>query len=266
MNSDSSAIIEHAISQLLTTGIPKGSSCYTEEAFREIVSKTVSGANLDEFVDRYFDVFLNDLVDEFNLRLNQGLSNPFDFTDTEGKQLAVSTNYLDKKFRSVLDQIDDREFEKLCACMLIELGCKPVYLTGESHDQGVDGFGYYDVSCRGVPAYRGLVFVQAKHFKKCVISSKDIREYVGSIELARDGIWATLKAKYPSLTCLKYTPFSLVYVTSGRVKKTVEVLGRKSGVIVFTGDDLFKMFGYLTTPNSMRGYLKKAGAALKNAN
>ena len=49
------------------------------------------------------------------------------------------------RFRNALHATTPNEFEKLAAIILKVLGCKDVFFTPSSHDQGVDAFGYQDL-------------------------------------------------------------------------------------------------------------------------
>lgn len=150
-------------------------------------------------------------------------------------------------FQKALMLLTDIEFQRLSARILDFVGCKITFLTPLSHDQGLDGFGVkpllsYEVTSSFKNSLDVWILIQAKHYEKHSISSKEIRELVGSSDLAIHKIFATESERYPSLDLKPFAPIALIVTTSSEVKRTVSTLAKKTGIILITGCELCSIF------------------------
>ena len=87
------------------------------------------------------------LLEEFNERFRKFYSLRFRILDDEGYQIAGIGRLTDGRrlaFQDALNALSHGEFEGVAAIVLQLAGCEIVYRTPQSHDQGLDAFGYKD--------------------------------------------------------------------------------------------------------------------------
>lgn len=78
---------------------------------------------------------------------------------------------------SLLTRISPDAFERLCARLLREIGCRDVMVTKHSDDEGLDGTGVLEMSLLSFP-----VFFQAKRYQQSkAIQPNLIREFRGAM-------------------------------------------------------------------------------------
>ncbi len=83
---------------------------------------------------------------------------------------------------SVLTRISPDAFERLCARLLREVGCRDVEVTSHSDDEGLDGIGVLEVSLLSFP-----VFFQAKRYAQGkAVQPNKIREFRGAMSQRGD--------------------------------------------------------------------------------
>lgn len=201
---------------------------------------------VSEFVIKSLDRVRDILVSEFNERFDNSHSLRFRFIDDIGEKIEGigHTDHKEKiEFQNAINELSPSEFESLSAYVLKLAGCTAFWKTPESHDQGLDAFGYFQFFERnsgdwfaGVP--RLTLLAQAKHFSDSKVGSKDIREFIGSFDLALHKIYSTVDEKYTDLDILPFAPVGLLFITTEEIPLTVKRLGIRSGVIVLTSDDL----------------------------
>ncbi|MBA2704182.1 MAG: restriction endonuclease [Blastocatellia bacterium] len=147
------------------------------------------------------------------------------------------------EFQNAINELTSAEFESLSAYILKIAGCETYWRTPESHDQGLDAFGYLSFLTKpsgewfaGVP--RLILLAQAKHFSTTKVGSKDIREFIGSKELAIHKIYSTIDDRYSDLDIPPFSPVGLLFITTEEVPLTVKRLGVRSGMVILSSDDL----------------------------
>ena len=140
-----------------------------------------------------------------------------------------------------------QEFELFGACVLRELGAKPVWVTPHSDDQGIDFYGILSLGQNSfLPSPFGqlahdvrLRFAgQAKHYPNNPIGPEMIRELVGSISLARHKVFTTNAEMFDDLELLPFNPLVAMFFTTGRFTSGALELAQKSGVIAKSGEQL----------------------------
>lgn len=225
-----------------------------------------------EFTSQFISQFLSRvqsiLVDEFNNRFEKPHSLRFRLLDDSGEKIA-GIGYTDQhekiEFQNAINELSSYEFETLSAYILKVAGCADYWSTPESHDQGLDAFGYFGFFQRtsgewfaGIP--RVTLLAQAKHFKSVKVGSKDIREFIGSFELAVHKIYSTVDERYSDLNIPPFAPVGLLFITTEEVPLTVKRLGIRAGIVVLTSDDLYDllMSGWLKRPKNLtKGWILK---------
>jgi hypothetical protein len=140
-----------------------------------------------------------------------------------------------------------QQFEQFGACVLRELGARPVKVTSHSEDQGIDFYGILSLGRNSVlPSPFGqlahdvrLRFAgQAKHYPTRPIGPEMIRELVGSIALARHKVFTANEEMFDDLELLPFNPLVAVFFTTGRFTGGATELAEKSGVIAKSGEQL----------------------------
>lgn len=195
--------------------------------------------------------FISDLTDEYNIRLADGFPIYFEFIDDLGTKVRGYVNpdisYDTAAFQQALLLLTDTEFERLSGRILQLAGCSRAWVTPKSHDQGLDAFGCYHLFnlpkiSSSSNIFESWILIQAKHYNKEMVCSSEIREFIGSVELAKVHAFAVKGEKYPDLNLKLYTPITYILVTSGELKRTVHILAEKIGIILLSASDLCVIF------------------------
>ncbi|MFD5975214.1 restriction endonuclease [Streptomyces bacillaris] len=146
---------------------------------------------------------------------------------------------------SAIGQLEPTEFEKLCVIALESLGAYEVKLTPYRADQGIDFYGRLRIgsALADIAGYPPVfdkfcvwVIGQAKHFEATQVATFDLRELVGSVQLARSGEYGSVNDRYPDMKIRSCDPIFSLFMTSGTISREAWTLCRNSGVIAIDGD------------------------------
>jgi hypothetical protein len=206
---------------------------------------------VDEFWENLGADFIADLTEEYNSRIENGFPVYFTFIDDLGTKVRGWSNptvpYDTATFQRALLCLTDTEFERLSGRILSFAGCANAWVTPKSHDQGLDAFGYHHLfdlpkisSLSNI--FQSWIIIQAKHYNKEMVCTADVREFVGSVQLAKYRKFAVKGVKYPQLDLRPCTPIAYVLVTSGEVKRTTHLLAERAGVLLISASDLCAIF------------------------
>lgn len=243
-------IAQLCLSHFLCQFDPKSKKRLTRDVIREVALKVYSEDKVNEFIDYRLTRFQKTLVEEFNERYAANRPLRFQIVDDTGVGKIVA-GYRRKKltkeirFQNSLHRISPADFEQLAAVMLKTLGCKDVFSTPSSHDQGVDAFGY-QVLVQPTPygVTHGLTWIaQAKHYRATQVTTGNIRELVGSKELIVAKVFSTVDERYKELRLRSYAPTAIALITTEEIPTTVRRLADGAGVFVFAASDLFYLLG-----------------------
>ncbi len=221
-----------------------------EEVIHLVLARNLNDERAEELTDKFLDYIQNSLVEEFNERYGSNKSLRYKLIDNEGSKIAgigdlAKIEHIE--FQNAISSISHSQFEGVSALVLRKAGCNFLRRTPDSHDQGLDAFGYMDILQQfsvstNNHACKVNFLAQAKHYSQTKVGSKDIREFVGAATLALHKIYSSVDTKYQELDILPFSPTSLVFVTSEEVPGTVRRLAQRTGIIVLSSDDLFDMF------------------------
>ena len=251
---------------------PKSKKRKTRDVVKEVALPCYSAEKVNEFLDHSLQLFQATLVEEFNARYSDQRPLRFQIADTSGVGTLVE-GYRPSKlakvthFQDALHATSPKEFEKLAAIILKVLGCKEVFLTPASHDQGVDAFGYQDlVSPTPYGTTHGLTWIaQAKHYFASSVTTGDVRELVGSKELLVAKVFSTVDERYKELRLKRYAPTAIALITTEEIPSTVRRLAEGAGVFVFASSDLFHTLSprlKRNTAAAIRALIKKEGRSI----
>lgn len=143
----------------------------------------------------------------------------------------------------LIKNLTDQNFENLCTKILILLGATTSFTTKKSGDEGIDFFGYlkldkYIFPIDIAPTLQRQLNIwlvgQAKHYQKIQVATPDIRELVGSVELARHKAFSKHDS-YPDLNILPCDPIFRLFFTTGNISSDGWSLLENSGVIGMDG-------------------------------
>jgi hypothetical protein len=210
------------------------------------LSQKYSEEHISMFTDSSINRVHDHLVTEFNDRFGSEHVLRYRFPDDDANQICGIGSLLTKErieFQDAINDLSPTEFESLSAHILKLFGCGEVWKTPNSHDQGIDSFGYLCLLKINQSKLQGysprLAFLaQAKHYSRCKVGSSDIRELVGTFELARQRIFSTIRDKYPELSLPHYSPVALIFLTTEEVPNSVKRMSRQAGIIVLSSDDI----------------------------
>jgi Restriction endonuclease len=220
-----------------------------EDVVTGLLRKTFNAEATDALMASHLGTIREALVKQFNARYGSRNSLRYRLIDDEGNQIAgIGGDGKSRKlaFQDALNALSHSQFEGVAALILTVAGCDVVYRTPESHDQGLDAFGYQAFlrKTRNVwaAAPPQLIFLaQAKHYKECRVGTKEIREFVGSYDLAVHKIYSTVDERYQQLDIPPFAPVALLFLTTEEIADTVKRLATRSGIVVLTSDDLFEI-------------------------
>jgi len=218
-----------------------------EEAVYNVLVRTYQPDVAQDSTRRYISQIRTTLVAEFNERFDKDYSIRYKLLDADGTKVAGISDLGKSErlaFQDALNALTHSQFEGLSALVLERAGCTYVRRTPESHDQGIDAFGYFEYYRRRRGKWIGatpqLVFLaQAKHYSECKVGTKDIRDFVGSFDLALHKIYSTIDTRYKDLELLPFGPVALIFITSEEVPSTVKRIASRAGVVVLSSDDLY---------------------------
>jgi hypothetical protein len=246
---------------------PKSKKRLTNEVVKAVALRVYSSDKVNEFVDDHLTKFQAMLVEEFNARYADKRPLRFQIVDSAGVGSTVA-GYRTKvaqeiRFQNSLHRTSAAEFEKLAAVVLKILGCKNVFSTPSSHDQGVDAFGQ-QVLVEPTPyevTHMLTWIAQAKHYKATQVATANVRELIGSKELLIAKVFSTVDERYKELRLRIYAPIAVILITTEEIPATVRRLADGAGVFIFASSDLFHLF----KPSLKKHTLKALRAFIKNA-
>jgi len=186
---------------------------------------------------------------EFNASSNYMIQGACFVSPTDSASLgeAKRRRLQSARYPEILRTLTPREFEAVCRGVIVEMGADRATLTRSANDQGIDFFGL--LSLRGrlaqsypLPGFDSTLSVwlvgQAKHYLQTQVATPDIRELVGSVELARAGVYADSGAALAGLDMRRCDPVFYLFFTTGEISKDGWLLLKRSGVIAMDGETL----------------------------
>jgi Restriction endonuclease len=260
-------IAQLCLSYFLCEFDPRSKRRLTKEVVKEIALQVYSSERVDEFLDTGLLNFQAMLVEEFNTRYQDKRPLRFQIVDSAGIGSMVAGYQPAKiaqeiRFQNSLHSISPADFERLTAIVLRIVGCDNVFSTPASHDQGVDAFGQKVLVA---PTPYGVThtltwIAQAKHYKRTLVTTGDVRELVGSKELLLAKVFSTIDERYKELRLRIYAPTAMALVTTEEIPTTVRRLADVAGIYIFASSDLFHLLGPILsklTVGALRAFIKK---------
>jgi hypothetical protein len=267
-------IAHHCYSHFLCRFDPRSKKRRTKDVIREVAAEFFTAEVIDEFIEERLDQVQKFLVEEFNARTEDKAPLRFQIADDaavgsviRGYEVHRSASVI--RFQDALHRVPVAEFEKLTAVILKLIGCRSVFLTPSSHDQGVDAFGYRDIIRRtpyGI-VHKLTWIAQAKHYLATKVGTSDIRELVGSKELLVSRVFSTVDERYTELRLRPYAPTAIAFVTTEEIPTTVRRVAGRAGIYVFAASDLHHfLWPYVrsTSASAISRFIAKQSKAIPN--
>jgi len=163
--------------------------------------------------------------------------------EAEAKRLRSNKIHYVNAFRN----ISDIEFETTSSRILSLWRVEKDFVTRRSADQGIDFYGRVPFgqiikpSAIGNGAEKQLkiwLVGQAKNYSATQVSTKDLRELVGSVSLARSKCYAGSKDPLSELDMRICDPVFFLFFTTGNISRDARDLLKKTGVIAMDGSQL----------------------------
>ncbi|WP_161599360.1 restriction endonuclease [Arthrobacter luteolus] len=164
--------------------------------------------------------------------------------DDESTRRAKERRLHYDSYEEFLKNLRWEEFEACCRGILDQLGCPAPKLTALSGDQGIDFFGQLSLRARlgnesVLPSVDSMLNVwmvgQAKHYQKTQVSTPDLRELVGSVQLARAKAFADGGVALRDLDMKVCDPVFYLFFTTGTISRDGYRLLDTSGMISMNG-------------------------------
>ena len=151
------------------------------------------------------------------------------------------------QIRDTLDGFSDQQFEGLCAEVLRLMFVKDPTCTKYNKDHGIDFFGKMLMGEIVNPPVIGpgaedqiqiWLVGQAKNYRSLQVTTKEIREMIGSVSLARSKTFVGDESPYPNLELRLCDPVISLFLTSGTISRDAFSLMRKAGIVAMDGNQL----------------------------
>jgi len=245
----------------------------TEDYVRNYLTLRYTPEVAEEVIAKHYSKIASVLIEEYDHRYQNRDLLRYRFVDATGDRvqgIGVKWKKQHRIFQDALNCLTDSDFEALSARVLGVLGCDEVWFTPASHDQGLDSFGYSIAFRRSNPreihAQCRMVFLaQAKHYKKYKIGSRDIREFVGSAELAVHKIFSTVDQRYAALRIKPFGPTVMVFMTTQEIPRTVKTMGQNFGIVVLSAQDIGNALSKAGVVNKSRWTQTRLAADMKRS-
>jgi hypothetical protein len=180
---------------------------------------------------------------EFNSVSDDYIQGPYyaESGDPEDVKQAKRNRLLAAPMQAALESLHFSEFEVVCAAVLRLLGARHTHLTQRSRDQGIDFYGRLvlgDLDTGKVPflrfsdALHVWIVGQAKHYVGGKVSAPEIRNLVGSINLARFKEYASETELMEGLRLRSCDPVFALFLTTGTFSRDAARLAYRSGVVL----------------------------------
>jgi hypothetical protein len=141
---------------------------------------------VDDFLAQRLSHLRDALVQKYNDRIANSDSIRYAFADDDSEvvQGIGGLAQADKiAFQDGINFLTSAEFEDFSAHLLSLASCARVWRTQETHDEGLDSFGYmpyFHIKNKWIAGSPEVVFLaQAKHYKDTKVGSRDIRNLSG---------------------------------------------------------------------------------------
>jgi hypothetical protein len=238
-------VLAHFLTDYSVTEPPRNLEHYVVQH----LTPTYTPGIVDDFIAKNLDHLRNTLVDEYNSRAGGAASLRYLFADDDAEiiQGIGGMAQADRlAFQDGINSLTPTEFETFSAHLLRLASCNRVWHTQETHDEGLDSFGYmpyFHMRNQWISGNPEVVFLaQAKHYLDTKVGSSDIRDFVGASKLAALKIYSKIDGRYKDLEIKPFAPLALIFVTTQEVPKTVKLMARNAGIVVLTSDDLCSLF------------------------
>ena len=163
---------------------------------------------------------------------------PADGPDVRAAKSALQHH---SEYLGALRSLSPVNFEGLSAGILQLMGVEAPTTTRRSGDQGIDFYGELQfpslppASEPGIEAQLKIWMVgQAKHYRDARVSTFEIRELVGSVNLARGRAFGSSVDPLLDLTIRVCDPVFYLFFTTGEISQHSWRLIRRSGVVALT--------------------------------
>lgn len=261
-------IVEHVVSVIDIDAPPTSILVLLSQAYE--AKGVADPVEAREYAEESRTVALTRLERMAEQRQADGRSSPWDFNPSDPSHLQGSCYVMEllddaetvaakDRLRqtwtstSVIAGLHPLDFERLCILVLQALGATDIFLTPRRADQGIDFFGKLPVRSQladiaGYPPVLDMLTVwligQAKQFSTSQVATFDLRELVGSIELARSKAYGLAGDRYPDLDLKVADPVIALFFTSGQVSREARILARRSGVLMVDGEALAHLLAH----------------------
>ncbi len=165
--------------------------------------------------------------------------------DPPNVRASKSKRALQGSYTNALRLLIPREFEALCAGIVELLGVEKATLTDYSADEGIDFYGklHLEKMVSPNPIFPSIqrqlnawIIGQAKHYIKGQVSTFEIRDLVGAVELAKGKAFGAASDKYADLAIKVCDPVFYLFITTGSITANSWRLLSQSGVAGMDGD------------------------------
>jgi hypothetical protein len=137
------------------------------------------------------------------------------------------------------------QFETLGKRILEEIGSRNAVVSGRAGDQGIDLHGNLTIGgltgedLKVSHLMHSLVFQlvgQAKHYPRNAISTAQVREFIGSVVLARHQLFSQPNIDPYGLR--SFAPVVMLLLSTGRFTRGAELLAERAGIVARSGTQL----------------------------
>lgn len=175
--------------------------------------------------------------------LIQGACYEEDADSDELKESKADRQHIDT-YRDFIRALTGRQFEGVCHGVLMLLGCDEPALTPRGNDQGIDFYGHLQMRGRLNKRYVQVavdvamntwIVGQAKQIEGKV-STPEIRDLIGAVEMARVGVSADEGRALAELGMKPFDSVMRFFITTGEFSKDASKLVNRLGLVGMDGE------------------------------
>lgn len=165
-------------------------------------------------------------------------------SDSDELKLSKAARSCADDYRALIKSLTGREFEGVCRGLLELMGCEDPVVTPKGNDQGIDFHGRLELAGRLNKTYaqpsvdramRTWIVGQAKQIDG-VVGTGEVRDLIGSIELAKRGVSADDGRALKELSIKPFESSIGLFVTTGEVSRDAWKLINRAGLVCMDGE------------------------------
>lgn len=239
-DSEPQSIRDLIVAHITASGISLGEANEIAEKFFDRTAELIRRSHEKHVLNYTFKAFA---YNSSNPDFLQGL---FFIEPQDDEETCASKNRRSHllEVRDALRALTPDQFEVLCTRIIESWSPTLCEQTAYRSDQGIDFYAKVPwlppllsgaVDLQVFSRFSIWIVGQAKHYLDSKVSTPDLRDLVGAVELAKSGAYSLVGDRYPELKMRLCDPVYYLFMTTGDLSKEAVELATRSGVIALDG-------------------------------